>query len=522
MSAPSEPEKYSVDEMLERLKNRPAEEVIEDGELVIRADGSQAIKVRKRKRRTQQPHKDERKHRRRVRVIQVAVAFAVVLTAVVGAGTAIVFANSAPFREQLLQKISQSSGARAVVEQFRMNPTSANAEQVSLAWPDGNALRSLTLRRIRATISPASFLGQSLTGEEVTCGGATLILQFPQADKPVRDTPAPGANLPVRFESYTTTKAEMILGDPAAPLIRMQNSECSFYPVGPNERAQLLLNRGDVTISGWPKLRMDRSHIEFRGTEMDVVVMRLLHETDNRGVFELAGTIFPYAAQRASILAIRLEAYPLSGIAGPELGRLIAGRIDTVSNSKSNLLSFIPGANPDASLAIAFRNSLTSSFELNGFQFLLGFSQTLKDPWFERPVFESDVSGVIRRAHGNIAISDLNLENKGRLAIRGSLIMNADRSLSGSLEAGLAEAMIKSSKSVPLDALFGPPKDGFRWLTLKIGGTATAPTDNFRELFGNASQAKKREPTGAVPTFEELTIPQSDAPPGSQPTSPDR
>lgn len=513
MSAASEPEKYSVDEMLERLKNRPTEEAIEDGELVTRADGSQAIKVRKRKRRTQQPHKEERKHHHRIRMVQVAVVLALLLAAIVGAGTAIVYANSAPFREQLLRNLAQSSGARAAVEQFRMSPTTANAEQVSLAWPDGNALGSLTLRKVRANISPLSFLGQALTGDEVTCGDASLNLRFPLAGKPMRDAPAPGGNLPVRFESYATSRAAMLLGDPAAPLVRLQDAEGSFYPVGPNGHAQLLLNRGDITISGWPKLRMDRSHIEFRGTDIDVVVMRLLHETDNRGVFELAGTISPHAAGRSSLLAIRLEAYPLSGIAGPELARLVAGRIDTTDSSKANLLTIIPGENPDASLAIAFHNSLTSSFDLNGFPFLLGLARALRDPWFERPVFESDVSGVLRRAQGHVALSDLSMETKGRMAMRGSLTLNADHSLSGHLVVGLADAMIKSSKLATLDTLFESPKEGFRWLTLQIGGTASAPTDDFRQLVDNASRTKPRDPASATPTFEDLTTPNPPEPP---------
>jgi len=517
MSAPSEPEKYSVDEILDRLKNRPAEEAIEDGELVIRADGSQAIKVRKRKRRTQQPHKEERKHSRRVRMIQVSMAAVLILSAIVGAGTAIVFANSAPFRERLLRKFAQSSGARPEMTQFRMSPTSANAEQLSFAWPDGNALRSLTMSNVKADISPSSFLGHSLTGEEVTCSAATLVLQVPQPGEPLRDTPAPTGNLPIRFKSFAVSKAHVIFGDPAAPLIHMGNSECSFYPVGPNERPQLLLNRGDITIPDWPKLRMDRSHIEFRGAEMDVVVMRLRHEKDSRGVFELAGTVAPYAPERSSILSIRLEAYLLSGIAGNDLGRLITGRIDTLPDSKSSFLTFTPGANPEASLAIAFRNSLTSSFEISGFQFLFGLSQTLGDSWFERPVFDNDVSGIIRRAHGNVAISDLSLENKGRMAMRGSLTMKPDRSLSGTFDVAVAEAMLKSSKSATLDLMFGPPKDGFRWLTLKIGGSALAPTDNFKELFENAPRAKKTTPTGATPTFEDLTAPQPGARPESAP-----
>ena len=47
--APSDPEKYSIDEMMERLKGQPADDPATAGELVTRADGSQALRVRKRK-----------------------------------------------------------------------------------------------------------------------------------------------------------------------------------------------------------------------------------------------------------------------------------------------------------------------------------------------------------------------------------------------------------------------------------------------------------------------------------------
>ncbi len=306
-------------------------------------------------------------------------------------------------------------------------------------------------------------------------------------------TPRPTAEaLPFRFKRYAIPKAQVLLGDPTAPLIRMQNSEGSFYPVNANHRAQLLFSRGDITINGWPKLRMDRSHIEFRGTEMDVVGMRLRHETDNRGVFELTGTVSPYAADRASTLAIHLEAYLLSGIAGPELGAAFRRAESTPpSDAKSNFLTFTPASDPAAALAIAFHNSLTSSFELNGFPFLFGLAQTLRDDWFERPVFESDVSGVLHRAEGNVAIGDLSFENKDRMALRGAVTMAPDRRLAGNLEVGVTDAMIKSSRTRRLDSLFGPATEGFRWLTLKIGGTAAAPTDNFKELFEAASTSGK-------------------------------
>lgn len=508
MSAPSEPEKYSIEEMMERLKHQTAEEPIEDGELVTRADGSQAIRVRKRKRRSQQPEKQQRRHSLRTRMLQVSGGLILFVVTIFVAGAAIVFANSAPFRDKILQQIRLSSGAASELEQFRMNPTCANANRVSLAWPDGNALQELTLTAVKAQISPSSFLGQSLNGDDLTATEGTLILRvLPVAESP-RNATATVTPPPISFNRYAITKTQVLLGDPKTPLIRMQNAESSFSPVTTSNRTQLLLSGGDLTIRGWPKLRMDRSHIEFRDSEMDIVNMRLRYENDPKGILEFSGTVAPYATQRASALTLHLESFTLSGIAGPELGRLFSGRIDTLADNPGNCLTLSLGKDPAVTLAVAFHNSPGGAFELNGFPFLFGLAQTLGDDWFEHPAFDNDVSGSIRRTSDSVVLSDLALETKGRLAVRGALTMTPDKRLSGNLEIGVATAMIKASKSRRiLDALFGPPTESFRWLSLKIGGTSTTPTDNFKELFQATTPANPTNLGGEIPSFEELTQP---------------
>ena len=507
MSDHGEPEKYSIDEMMDRLKSRPAETTAQDGELVTRSDGSQAIRVRKRKRRSHQPHKEEQKSSRRSRMIQVSGALILLLLGIFAAGVAIVYANSAAFRESLMKRITANSGASVDLQQFRMNPTSANANQLILKWPDGNALGELNLRGIRAEVFPSTFLGKSMTGEEVVGSEAMLTIRIPQQDKPRSESAEVEASPSIRFKRYAVPKFNMAIGDPGAPFISMKNSEASFHPFNSNGRAQLLINRGDIGIVGWPKIRMDRSHIEFRDSYVDVVGMRLLHETDSRGLFEISGTVTPYEPDRASTLAVHLESYLLSGLVGAELGHLFSGRIDTVESSKSNSITFSPDKDPDASLAISFRGSLTSSFELNGFSFLSTLSQPLDDKWFEKPVFESDVIGNLRRADGILSLTDLSFANKDRMALRGSVTMTADRRLSGSLELGVAEAMINASKNKRLDSMFGSTTDGFRWVSLTLGGNVTQPTDDFRELYDAAATQTKPLDASDIPTFEELTRP---------------
>ena len=144
-SSPGEPEKYSIDEMMDRLKSSQSPNP-DDGELVTRSDGTKAIRVRRRKRRSSQPLKEEKQAVRRVRIVQVTAAMVLVMLAALAVGGAVIYANSSPFREALVRKIEQATGATVELEQFRMNPKTANAGGLSLKWPAGNVLESLKLR----------------------------------------------------------------------------------------------------------------------------------------------------------------------------------------------------------------------------------------------------------------------------------------------------------------------------------------------------------------------------------------
>jgi hypothetical protein len=511
MPPTSEPEKYSIDEMMDRLKNRPEEDPLQDGELVTRADGSQAIKVRKRKRRSHQPHKELLKKTRRTRMIQVSGALLLLLLAAFAVSSAIVYSNSAPFREGVIRMIRDASGAEVQLEEFRVNPSHAVAGRLILKWPEGGILRDLSTRGVSASISPAFFFGKSIHGEEVTCADGTLHLGAASN----LAAPAPGTAVqqppPIHFKRYAIPRFNVQIGDPTRPAATLMESEASFQVDHEKNRRRLLLNRGLLQLPGWPKVRMDRAHMEFRDREMDIVGMRLLHESDNLGVVELVGTVSPYVTDRPSTLDVRIESFLLSGIAGPDLGQLWVGRINTQSKVKSNYLTFTPGSQAAATLVVTFRNALNSTFELQGFPFLTHLALMLGDDWFEMPVFENEANGTLRRQGAVVTLEDLYFEQKARMALRGNLTLAADRRLDGTLEVGLTEAMIKSSGHPKLEAMFGPPDEGFRWLSLKISGNGSKPADNFLEIVdatmpSRPSPAPEKE--SAVPSFEDLTAPE--------------
>jgi hypothetical protein len=226
-SVSSEPEKYSIDEMMDRLKNSP-ENSDEQGELVTRADGSQAMKVRKRKRRSDQPNQKETKKNLKMRIAQVSGVLIFLFLMLLVVGVAIIYANGRPFRNRLIQNIAQASGATVEMNQFRMNPKTANAVQLTLKWPDGNVLNHLRLTGVNAEIFPASFLGKAMTGGEVFIDQGDLTLQIPKQGQATRNTAASGDLVPIRFNRYRFQNFNLALGSPTAPVMKLNNSQGSL------------------------------------------------------------------------------------------------------------------------------------------------------------------------------------------------------------------------------------------------------------------------------------------------------
>ncbi len=505
-AAPSEPEKYSIDEMMNRLTATPSDDPA-NGELVTRSDGSQAIRVRKRKRRSTQPHKERAERNRRVRIVQVSAALILLLLAALAIGAGVVYANSKPFRETLASRISQSTGATPELETFRMNPRTANSGKLTLQWPQGNVLDTLSLHRLSAEIFPASFLGKAFTGEEITVAEAALTLRLPQPGEPLRAFPAANGLLPVRFKLYRTPAFTLTLAGSGGNLLQLARSEAAFAPQTVAGKPQMRLYRGDLGIPGWPKLRLDRGLIEFRGEQTDIIGLRLMHEAEDIGALTLSGTVSPYQTDHLSALAVSLENFQLSGLLGPQFGAIISGRVDSASTAKSNTFSFMPTAGSSPVLEVAFGVSPLSAIGVRGFPFLATLSRMLdEDNWFNNPLFDSEATGVLYRENSTVSLRDLNLESKGRMILRGDLSMNANQALSGILRVGLPESMVP--KGSPLKTVLGPPQDGYQWLSVKISGTAAVPADNFKELFERpATPAEDATAPGRGSSFEELTRP---------------
>lgn len=507
MPQPSdEQEKYTIDEMMDRLKGRDS--IDKQPELVTRSDGSQAMKVKKRKRRSNQAVNKETKRNKRVQIVQIAGFVVVLILLGLAAGIGILYANSAGFRDSLLSKLEMSSGAKVEMEQFRMNPLAAHVNVATLAWPEGNALDRLELKSVSAKIFPYSFMGKSFGGEEIVAAAGKLTLRTPDSSGDARQAPKPDGELPVRFSRYSVPSLDVSFGS----LGSLVKTEASLFPSTVAGQAEIRLTGGLLQFADWPPMSLERSYIKVRNSGFEVQSLRFqVPEAPNRrlagGSIDFSGTLTPLAAEGSHILTAKMEGFLLPYLIGGDLGRFLLGRVDSQEIPDSNFLTVDPEASEAALLDLTVTNSVDSRIDLAGFKFLQSLSAAFDDRWYEFPNFDDNVSMVVKRTGGKVEITGINLVHRGRMAVRGEMSNGEGGVISGKLQIGIPETTLGSAADKKLGKMFGKVREGYRWLELEIGGTSALPEDNFMTLYKDTASVEPSAPGGEAPqpdSFEDL------------------
>lgn len=492
MSDPtSEPEKYTIEEMMDRLKNRDEKE--SDSELVIRSDGSQAMKVKKRKRRSNQAVNKETKRNQRVQVLQIA-GFVILLVIVgLAAGIGILYSNSNSFRDGLIAKVASSTGAKAAFTQFRMNPATANATDATLKWPDGNVLASLVVGTVKAKIAPVSFLGKIFKGEEIIANSGELVLRVPQDGKTSFSEKSDSLSPLIVFNRYSVPRLDVYFGIERIATSMLAKTEASFFQSTVPGQGEIRLSGGLLQIGDWPPMKLDRSYIKARNSELQIESLRFMipatknQRVPDKGTIDFTGTIKPLGMDATHTLAAKVESFRLDFLAGPDIGRFFLGTVETKELPDSNFLTFKPGSDEAALLEMTVSNTLDSRVDVSGFKFLSKLALILEDKWYGLPNFNTDTSLVLRRRGGNVQMSSLKLLQRGLMAIKGDLTSGVAGEVKGKILIGLPEAVIAASKNKVLNKIFGKVKEDHRWLEIEISGTSAVPFDNFEDIYSAAA-----------------------------------
>jgi hypothetical protein len=512
----NDPEKYTIEEMLDRLKSRDDAEEEDDGELVTRKDGTKALKFRKRNRRTDQTRSKFKAQNQRVQMFQIAGFIIFMVLLLVVGGVLILYLNSSTFHDNLITKIENASGSEAKIQQFRINPATASAARLEMNWPEAHALKRLETNSLRAKISPISFVGKVFQGEEIVAAKGNLFLTAPHSQVRSSSKSTKDGDSMIKFSRYSVTSLNVFFSEKMSSDLMIENVEASYLPIKTNKGGEIRLIQGLLKMKGWPSLALDRSYIQVTGRELDVKSLRFqIPVTPNQkiqesGSIDLSGTISPLDEDVTHKLSVDLDSFQISHLLGSSLGQFFRGKAITKTDEASNSFQFTPGSEQDALLKLNMSNALDSRIALSQFKFLGQLAIALDDRWYELPFFDDEVKLLMKRSSVMIDLEEIYLKQRSRMVVQGSIsVKDVNGNISGMINVGIPEIIIAASKNRRLDVLFSPVRDGYRWINLKLGGNSDSPVDNFKEQYQavsltNIQELKTDSKTDVIDTFDRL------------------
>lgn len=509
-----EPENYSLDEMMERLKHNSSPNHSE--EAVTRADGSVALKTKKRKRRSKQISKPiDINHKEQF--IYIGAFFVILAICGIIGGTAALYANSVGFRDALIRKLETASGAKLSMRQFRMNPLTANAATLQLEWPQGGILSQMTMHSLFAKTSPTSIFSEIFRGDAVVVQQAQLNLKAPDAsEKNSKKTEEP---LKVSFPNYLVNSFDLVFGKQPSPFGSLTKTEVTLQPnLSDTKSLSIRLNGGALSFPQWPALELDRSYMIFKNSELFVQSMRFRiplareKKKSGNGIIEFSGALEPGALNQTHQLSAELDGFDLKTLLGSDLGRHINGMVNTKEIPNTNYLRVNPKEPGAAILVLTVTNALDSQIVLDGFPFLTALKVAFDDNWYEFPNFDEDVSFDIKRRGAEIEIREMRLEKRGRIALRGSLTVDEAGGLSGKWQVGIPQSLFSDISDKKMLAMFREVKSGYRWVEIEISGSQAQASDNFRTIYDEtlppASESENEVSKPSLDSFESLILSQ--------------
>ncbi len=506
-----EPENYSIDEMMDRLRSRGEGGRDGEAQLVTREDGTQVYRMRKRKRRSFQPKKEKEKRQRRFRVFQVAGAVGIVGVAGLSLLGAIVYLNSAAYRETILSRIRDWTGAEARVTQFRVTPVSAAADTIEFSWPEGSMLESLKLSGVRGDLRVSSIFGGAWKGSDMVAGnGGTLVLR-PPSDSAPRPVLARSGDCPFQFR-FRSPKLSVLMGGAENPAVRLGGSEATLTLLDPAATtANLQFEGGDLSIAGWGDFGLEFVSMQIEPSGIRLGNLRMAPAANGKGEIEIRNpdNLPLQLGQGETEMKLRVSKLPVSTLFGASMGSWLTATIESPEEGPDGSFRFVGGASPSFSCRVPFQAAVASDSRASGFPMFTVLAKELGESWYRSPRFDLAFTGTLTRDAAGSTVEDLKLEARGRLSLKGRVAADSSGKLEGELEVGVPEAAADTA-SLAIRSVFAQRERGYAWAKVKVSGTGSSPMDDLAEQLQQAATGVAPASGGAKAVedeFRDLTTP---------------
>lgn len=477
-------------------------------EVVVRADGSKVVRVRK-KRKVMLTSADKRRKARRQALLFLGAIMVCVLLAAGFLSFRMATMSSSSYMEQKRTELQQLWGATSVqFEGAGLDGTSLSLNNVVAEFPESSMLQRVELSGVQASLEIMSFASGRLTGNGLSIERAHLVLRNGRTlEMPLQQ----GADL-WRFSRVDCKDFSVVYADAEQAPVSLKNANAyMYYPSRDHASCVVMLRGGSLDIKGWKTLRIaeGKAHLSAKGVEdfsLSGTTDAVSDETEQRRTsLSMAGKIAQGAAM-VGPFAVEAENMTLADFTDGRVEEFLSARTAAVSHGKLDgrfTVSFAESGAPLFSGELHLRNIYLSSFPA-----LMAITEHIEHG--KRRLYNPIMlnRGYVRLSHKDSALvveaPEGALVERDLATLRGRMVLNSANELSGELHYGIPKvlARVEYPDGMP-DPIFQQQGE-WAVLSTNLRGHGNMPGDDMAEVEARASIARRSRPA-RIP-FDQLDV----------------
>lgn len=486
----SDKEQYSLDEMMEALREQDREKE-EKGELVTRADGTYARKVKRRRRRSDQPESGESKSspsvskkKKKSFLFKVMTGAALLLILLLTSFYLIFSKNTKSYQNELEETAAEWTGAEVQFNGYQRYPFTALINSAELKWPSSSYAKELQMKKLEGDLTLFSLMGAKPSGLQFGAKTGKLFLQMPTASSKGSESLAE-EDFPFGFEQYFCENLDVNFGDLKETFVRGTSAHLNYVS---NEGFMLNLDQGFLRLNGWHDLPISTALLGFTDDKIILKSLSLTQPKDDEmnldSTMKISGEI-PLAAGAQAELGLVTEGFSLRGLIGKRLSPLFKGKV----LKSTGKVFYTMGEKKFDEVVIDIE---AERMVLSGFPFLITLQElfpdeNLDDLDFDSGIGESLIKGTFRMRPEGVALEDVAMARKGNFRLKGNVVVGSsvDQEIAGNIELWINRAYFTRRPELANHPLLeGSEQSGYVVVKFKLGGTVKNPKDTFRSEMG--------------------------------------
>lgn len=497
-----------VRSIIRRLnEDRPATE--KSREVVVRADGTKAIRVTKK--RKMMMTNEERNRRSRRSFVLVLLCLILLIAAFVGFFMfRMTTMTGTSYLKNQEGKLMQAWGAT----QVHCSGTSINGMELSIAsivaeFPAGSLLQRVELSDIKASLAASSFLSGKLKADELSIGRANLQLS-PEA----RQMKMPRQNGDDLWQIKRVVCADLNVsfgGNEADSPVQLRQVPAYMY--GSSASRVVMLNGGLLMLRGWKPISLTEGKMRFTPTSIEDISLRgttdpTRKKADGRPetTIYMVGTLAGDAPLSGPLM-LDSDSMSFTEFTDGDFTHFFSAYTQAFAKGKQKATAYItlPLDTTTPRFSGAFH---LKDIRITSFPAMMIFTEHIDPKYRKRYLPPMIMNGVVTLSEADggltLAIAENDMVERDLISMRAKVTVDATNQLSGTIDYGLPAILTRVEYPDGLsDPMFR--EDGRNaWFCTQVSGPANQPTDNAAQLDADAEPQRKLRP--ARTPFDQIDV----------------